>query len=68
MVSRFKKGVYRMRELTVAELWDALVEGDLFTGEELRIITDINGYTVETLNKAIFARYGYQDYYQMISE
>ena len=49
-------------------LWDALVDGDLFTYEELQLLTNINGYSVETLNDAIFARYGYRDYNQMMEE
>ena len=50
----------------VNELWDELLECDLFTYEELQLITNINGYSVETLNDAIFARYGYRDLEQMM--
>ena len=53
------------KELTAIELWDILVELELFTDEELRLITNINGLSVETLNAAIFARLGYRDYEQM---
>lgn len=56
-----------MKELTVSELWNVLVEGDFFTEGELQIITNMCGYSVETLNDAIFARYGYRDYNQMMS-
>lgn len=48
-----------MKELTVNELWDNLLEQELFTEAELQLITNINGYNVETLNDAIYARYGY---------
>lgn len=54
--------------MEVNELWDKLVENDYFTEEELRLITNINGYTVDTLNDCIFARYGYRDYSQMTGE
>lgn len=47
-------------------LWDALLDDDLFTYEELKLLTNINGYSVETLNSAIFARYGYRDLEQMM--
>lgn len=57
-----------MKELTVTELWDVLVEGDFFTERELKIITEMCGYNIDTLNRAIFARYGYRDYNQMMSE
>lgn len=47
-------------------LWDKLLERDLFTKSELQLLTNINGYSVETLNDAIFARYGYRDLEQMM--
>ena len=49
-------------------LWDELLERDLFTYEELQLLTNINGYSVETLNDAIFARYGYRDFEQMMGD
>ena len=49
----------------VNKLWDKLIEQELFTEEELRLVTDINGYSVETLNDCIYARYGYRDLEQM---
>ena len=49
-------------------LWDELIEYELFTYDELRLLTNINGYSVETLNDAIFSRYGYRDYEQMMGE
>jgi hypothetical protein len=49
-------------------LWDELIENELFTWDELRLLTNINGYSVETLNDAIFSRYGYRDYEQMMGE
>ena len=52
----------------VNELWDQLLEYELFTYEELQLLTNINGYSVETLNDAIFARYGYRDLNQMMEE
>lgn len=56
----------RKKELTTDELWDELVALELFTDAELRLLTNINGYTVDTLNDAIFARYGYRDFNQMM--
>lgn len=49
----------------VNKLWDKLIEQELFTEEELRLVTDINGYSVETLNECIYARYGYRSLEQM---
>lgn len=56
------------KELNVNELWDQLLDLELFTYEELQLLTNINGYSVETLNDAIFARYGYRDLEQMMEE
>lgn len=50
----------------VNELWDLLVDEGYFTAEELQLLTNINGFSVETLNDAIYARYGYRDYDQMM--
>lgn len=52
----------------VNALYDELLERDLFTRDELRLITNINGYSIETLNNAIFARYGYRDLEQMMED
>jgi len=56
------------KDLNVNELWDQLLDLELFTYEELQLITNINGYSLETLNDAIFARYGYRDFEQMMEE
>ena len=54
------------KDLNVNELWDQLLELELFTYEELQLLTNINGFSIETLNDAIYARYGYRDYDQMM--
>lgn len=47
-------------------LWSELIEYELFTYDELRLLTNINGLSIETLNDAIYSRYGYRDYEQMM--
>lgn len=54
------------KELTTNELFDELIERELFTHDELKLLTNINGLSIETLNDAIFSRYGYRDYEQMM--
>lgn len=54
-----------MIELKAYELWDVLVDGEYFTDDELILLTNINGLSIETLNDAIFSRYGYRDFDQM---
>lgn len=52
------KGDYNIKEVT--KLYDDLVDAGLFTSEELRLITTINGYTIETITEVIYSRYGYR--------
>lgn len=54
-----------MTKTTAIELYETLLDEELFTDEELRLLTNINGLSIETLNDAIYARYGYRDYEQM---
>lgn len=52
----------------VEELYDELTERGLFTNDELKLLTTINGYSVETLNDALYARHGYHTLSQMLDE
>lgn len=45
----------------IKEMWDWLVEMGIATDEELQLITDINGYKMQTLNDVLYARTGYHD-------
>ena len=46
----------------VADLWDSLINNEIATYDELKLVTDLNGYTVDTLNSVLFARNGYHDW------
>lgn len=50
------------------EVWDLILEYGIATEEELQLITDINGYSKETLNDVIYARAGYHDIEQYLDE
>ncbi len=52
----------------INELWDWLVDMGIATEEELGLITNINGYSLETLNDVLFARTGYRDREQYLNE
>ena len=52
----------------IASYWDRIVELDIATDDELSLVTDINGYTIETLNDVIFARTGYRDLEGVLGE
>ena len=61
-------GKMKHYEDEVIYVWDKLVDMGLFTDRELELITNINGYTIDTLNDAIYARYGYRSLDQMLEE
>ena len=42
------------------------IDAELFTEAELQLLTNINGYNIDTLNSALYARYGYRDLKQMM--
>lgn len=52
----------------VDDLWSYLVDNEFFTQAELELITSINGYNIDTLNDALYARYGYHSLDQMLEE
>jgi len=41
-------------------IWDSIIEQDIATIEELRLVCSINGYNVETLESVIYSRVGYR--------
>lgn len=52
----------------IEKAWDLLIEGEYFTEDELTLVTRINGYSIETLNDCIFARYGSRSIEQLTEE
>ncbi len=50
------------------KIWDYLIESGIATQEELELVTNINGYTEETLNDVIYARTGYRNLEQLLGE
>ena len=44
------------------EIYNYLTENQFFTDEELILLCCINGHSVDTLNSAIYARYGFRDF------
>lgn len=45
-----------------------LEEEGIATGEEIDLVTKINGYNMETLNDIIYVRTGCRDYEQLLEE
>ena len=43
-----------------ARVWDYIIDNGIATQDELQLVTDINGYSVDTLNDVLYARTGYR--------
>ena len=52
-----------MDEITKA--WDYLIDHEIATEDELKLITSINGYNMEALNDVLYSRTGYRSIDQM---
>lgn len=50
------------------EIYNYLTENQFFTDEELILLCCINGHTEETLNSAIYARYGLRTYEELLED
>ena len=61
-----KEGGKKMRELH--EIWNLIINYGIATNEELHLVTDIMGYSIETLNAVIYARTSYRDIEQYLEE
>ncbi len=57
--------------MTEAKLYNCyhwLLACELFTESELKLVTDMCGYNIDTLDKAVFCRYGYRSVDDLIEE
>lgn len=45
----------------ICNMWDWLVEMGIASDEEVRLVTNINGLSMEVLNDILYARTGYRD-------
>lgn len=43
------------------EMWDFLIENNIAREETLRVVTNINGFSIETLNDVLYSETGYRD-------
>ena len=50
------------------EIYNYLTENQFFTDDELILLCCINGHTVETLNDAIYARYGFRTFEALLED
>ena len=54
--------------MKVMDMWDWLIEMGIATDEEVRLVTNINGLSMEVLNDILYARTGYRDREQYENE
>ena len=57
-----------MENRLLDKLWDFITVNEIATDDEIRLVTNINGYNEETLNDIIYARTGYRDYEQCMDD
>lgn len=57
-----------MEQKELMKIYNDLIERGIATESELDLITDINGFNIETLNDVVYARTGYRTYEQLIEE
>ena len=57
-----------IKTMTNDEFFDFLVEYGIATEDEIRLVTDINGYNEETLNDILYARTGNRSIEQFLGE
>ena len=53
---------------TIEQVWDLLYQYDIATENELRLVTTINGYNIDSLNDILYARTGLRDIEQLLDE
>lgn len=44
--------------MSVSKVWDLLLDRNYFTLEELNLVTDINGLSINTFDDMCFSRFG----------
>ena len=57
-----------MKESIEAMLWDFIVDNNIATEDEVRLVSDINGFNEETMTYIIYARTGLRSYEQCKDE
>lgn len=52
----------------IGQIYDYLIENQFFMDGELSLLCCINGYTEKTLNDAIYARYGFRTFEDLLDD
>lgn len=54
--------------MTFEELWDLMLEYEIASEETLKVVTDLNGNTVEVLNDVLYCLTGYRNFEQWAND
>ena len=54
--------------MNIDQVWQLLLDYDLATENELNLVTNINGYNIETLESIIYSRTGLNSVDQLIED
>lgn len=57
-----------MKEFTIEQAWDYLIDSCNVSEDTLKIVTNINGYSLETLEDVLYAVTGYRSFEQVVYE
>jgi len=54
--------------MDVNDAWDFLIESGIVSEETLKVVTNINGYSIETLEDVLYSETGYHTFEQYGAE
>ena len=54
--------------MNTEKLWDRLIDEGIATNDELQLVTDLMGYSEDTMYAVLFSRTGYRNFEQMEDE
>ena len=57
-----------MQHYSVDDIYQMLIDLEMFTEEELLLLTKINGFNFQTLEDALYCRFGYGSIDQFLEE
>jgi hypothetical protein len=52
----------------VHEIWDFIIDNEIASEETLQVVTNLNGYSAETLNEVLYVVTGYRSIEQYQGE
>lgn len=54
--------------MDIENMENTLLEFGIATEDEINIVSNINGYSVESMEAILYAKTGYRDIYQLLEE